>query len=87
MPFPVSAALYQRHKDQIIALTNARQRYEPGKHLRGLTDVEIGAQLGITAAEATEIRCIAELEQMESARFFAADEWKQGRFEGRAERE
>jgi hypothetical protein len=75
MPFPVSPDLYRQHKDQILALTNARQRYEPGKHLRGLTDAEIGERLGITAAEATEIRCIAELDLIESRRFFEAEEW------------
>jgi hypothetical protein len=80
MPFPVSAELYQQHKDQVLALTNAVQRYEPGKHLRGLTDAEIGARLGITAAQATEIRCIAELDLIESARYFEADDWKQERF-------
>ena len=80
MPSPIAPELYQQHKDKVLALTNARQRYEPGKHLRGLTDAEIGATLGITAAEATEIRCIAELDLIDSQRFFEADDWKQDRF-------
>ena len=80
MPLPIAPELYHKHKDQVLALTNARQRYEPRKHLRGLTDAEIGATLGITAAEATEIRCIAELDLIDSQRFFEADEWKEDRF-------
>jgi hypothetical protein len=79
MPFPISPDLYRQHKDQVLALTNARQRYEPGKNLRGLTDAEIAHRLGITTEEATEIRCIAEVDLADADRFFEADDWKEGR--------
>lgn len=79
MPFPISSDLYRRYKDQVLSLTNARQRHEPGRNIRGLTDEEIATRLGITPAEATEIRCIAELDLIEAGRFFEADDWKEGR--------
>ncbi len=79
MPFSISASLYREFKDRVLALTNARQRHEPGKAIRGLTDEEIAKTLGISTAEATEIRCIAELDLMDPARFFEADEWKEER--------
>lgn len=79
MPFSISPDLYHQHKDQVLALTNARQRYEPGKDLRGLTDAEIAEKLGITPEEATEIRCIAEVDLADADRFFEADAWKEGR--------
>lgn len=79
MPFSISPDLYNEFEARVLTLTNARQRYEPGKHLRGLTDAEIAAELGITPAEATEIRCIAEVDLADAARFFEADEWKEGR--------
>lgn len=79
MPFTISPDLYRQHKDQVLALTNARQRYEPGKKLRGLTDAEIAQKLGITTEEATEIRCIAEVDLADADRFFEADGWKESR--------
>jgi DNA-directed RNA polymerase specialized sigma subunit len=81
MPSYVSVDLYEKHKDTILSLTNARQRYEPGRGLRGLTDKEIAERLGISQEEATEIRCIAELDLAESSRYFEADAWKEERRE------
>jgi hypothetical protein len=80
MPFFVSPELYRRHRDEVIALTTARQRHEPGRNLRGLTDAEIAEKLRITPEEVTEIRCIAELDLLEADRFFEADAWKEARF-------
>lgn len=79
MPFSISPDLYNEFKDRVLALTNARQRYEPEKRLRGLTDAEIAERLGITPADATEIRCIAEVDLADAARYFEADGWKEGR--------
>lgn len=81
MSFPIDPDLYRRHKDKVLGLTNARQRYEVGKDRRALTDAEIAARLGVTVEEATEIRCIAELEVAGTEEFFSADSWKQARFE------
>ena len=81
MSVPISPELYNRFKNEILSHTNARQRYEPGKPLRGLSDVEIAEKLGITIEEATELRCIAEIEIIETSRFYEADEWKQERFD------
>lgn len=81
MPFPISPDLYRKHRDAVLSLTNAKQRYEPGRNLRGLTDAEIAEKLGITPEEATEIRCIAELEAADAECFFEADAWKELAFE------
>lgn len=80
MTLIIPTELYERFKDEVLSHTNHIQRYEPGKALRGLTDAEIGEQLGITPEEVTEIRCIAELEVIGRSRFFDADGWKQDRF-------
>lgn len=79
----ISPELYERFKDEILRYTNHNQRYEPGKGLRALTDAEIAEKLGITTQEATEIRCIAELDAIATSRFLDADGWKQERFEQR----
>ena len=80
MALIISPELYRKFKDKVMAYTNSRQRYEPGKPSRGLSDAEIAENLGITAEEVMEIRCIAELEAIETSRFFEADPWKQDRY-------
>ena len=45
--------LYNRYKDKVWHLTNAKQRYEPGMEHRGLSDKEIAAQLGLSIEKVT----------------------------------
>jgi hypothetical protein len=81
MTMIISPELYEKFKDEILRYTNARQRYEPGKPQRGLSDAEIAEKLGISIPEVTEIRCIAELDVIDTSRFLDADGWKQECFE------
>jgi DNA-directed RNA polymerase sigma subunit (sigma70/sigma32) len=76
----VSMDLYNRYKEDVWKLTNAKQRLEPGKDHRGLTDQEIAARLGLTVEEVTEIRCIAENDKISLEAHFAADDIKEKRF-------
>jgi DNA-directed RNA polymerase sigma subunit (sigma70/sigma32) len=69
--------LYNRYKDEIWKLTNAKQRFEPQISHRGLTDREIASQLGLTVAEVTEIRCIAENEMISLEKYLDADDTKE----------
>jgi len=61
-------------------LTNAKQRFEPQISHRGLTDREIASQLGLTVAEVTEIRCIAENEMISLEKYLDADDTKEQRY-------
>jgi DNA-directed RNA polymerase sigma subunit (sigma70/sigma32) len=72
--------LYNRYKDEIWKLTNAKQRFEPQISHRGLTDREIASQLGLTVAEVTEIRCIAENEMISLEKYLDADDTKEQRY-------
>jgi len=72
--------LYHRYKDQVWKLTNARQRHEPGKAHRGLTDEEIAKRLKLTVAEVTEIRCIAEIEMSSLGKYLDAEDTKEKRY-------
>jgi DNA-directed RNA polymerase specialized sigma subunit len=81
MALVISPELYRRFKDEILSYTNSRQRYESGQPSKGLSDSEIAKKLGITLEEAVELRCIAELDIIETSRFFEADGWKQDRFD------
>ncbi len=76
----VSNDVYMRYKDDVWLLTNARQRYEPGKKHRGLTDEEIASRLGLTVEEVIEIRCIAENEKIPLEAYLDADDTKEKRF-------
>ncbi len=80
MPRFVNIDLYNRHKDEIWKLTNAKQRFEPQISHRGLTDREIASQLGLTVAEVTEIRCIAENEMISLEKYLDADDTKEQRY-------
>jgi len=75
--------LYQRFKEKVWRLTNAKQRLEPGKPHRGLTDQEIASQLGLTLEDAIEIRCIAENEMIPLEAYLDAEKIKQARFQKR----
>jgi DNA-directed RNA polymerase sigma subunit (sigma70/sigma32) len=72
--------LYHRYKDKVWKLTNARQRHEPGKAHRGLTDQEIAGRLKLTVAEVTEIRCIVEIEMIALEKYLDADDTKEQRY-------
>ena len=80
MPRFVNMDLYNRYKDEIWKLTNAKQRFEPQISHRGLTDREIASQLGLTVAEVAEIRCIAENEMISLEKYLDADDTKEQRY-------
>ncbi len=80
MPRFVNMDLYNRYKDEIWKLTNAKQRFEPQISHRGLTDREIASQLGLTVAEVTEIRCISENEMISLEKYLDADDTKEQRY-------
>ena len=76
----VNMDLYNRYKDEILILTNARQRFEPHASHRGLTDREIASRLGLSAADVTEIRCIAEIEMISLENYLDANDIKELRY-------
>ena len=80
MPKFINPDLYHRYKDEVWKLTNARQRYEPGKVHRGLTDREIAERLGLNAEQVTEIRCIAENEMISLEKYLDAEGTKERRY-------
>jgi len=80
MPRFVSMDLYNRHKEDVWKLTNAKQRLEPGRVHRGLTDNEIASRLGLTVEEVIEIRCIAENDNISLEAHLDADDTKEKRF-------
>jgi DNA-directed RNA polymerase sigma subunit (sigma70/sigma32) len=80
MPRFVNKDLYNRYKDEVWKLTNAKQRYEPGKAQRGLSDKEIAERLKLTIEEVTEIRCIAENEMIPLENYLEAEEVKEKRY-------
>ena len=80
MPRFVSMDLYNRYKEDVWKLTNARQRFEPGKAHRGLTDKEIASRLGLTVEAVIEIRCIAENDKISLEAHLDADDTKEKRF-------
>jgi DNA-directed RNA polymerase sigma subunit (sigma70/sigma32) len=80
MPRFVSMDVYERYKEEVWKLTNAKQRLEPGKKHRGLTDEEIASKLGLTVEEVIEIRCIAENDNISLEAYLDADNTKEKRF-------
>lgn len=74
--------MYRRYRDEVLKLTNIRQRFEPGKRLRGLSDQEIASHLGLKIEEVVEIRCLAELEVTPLEAALEAEEIKEERFKG-----
>ena len=80
MPRFVSMDLYTRYKDEVWELTNAKQRFEPGRTHRGLTDKEIASRLGLTVEKVTEIRCIAENEKIPLEAYLNGEDTKEKRF-------
>lgn len=80
MPRFVNMDLYNQYKDDILKLTNSKQRFEPQASHRGLTDREIASRLGLTEAEVTEIRCIAENEMISLEKYLEAEDTKEQRY-------
>lgn len=80
MPRFVSIELYNRYKDEVWKLTNAKQRLEAGRQHRGLTDREIGERLGLTVEEVIEIRSIAENDLIPTESYLEAEDVKEGRY-------
>ena len=76
----VSMNMYERYKEKVWNWTNAKQRLEPGKKHRGLTDREIASKLGLTVEEVIEIRCIAESEKISLEAYLDAEDTKEKRF-------
>jgi DNA-directed RNA polymerase sigma subunit (sigma70/sigma32) len=76
----ISMDLYKRYKEDVWELTNAKQRFDPGKANRGLTDREIAARLGLTREEVIEIRCIAENDKISLEAHLDAEGTKEMRF-------
>ena len=81
MPRFVSLDVYARYKEEVWNLTNAKQRMDPGKKNRGLTDKEIASKLALTVEEVIEIRCIAESEKIPLEAYLDAEATKEKRFE------
>jgi len=54
--FRLDPAVYRRHKDEVLRLSNSFQRIGQ----RGLSDREIAERLGLDERTVTEIRCVAE---------------------------
>ena len=80
MPRFVSIELYNRYKDEVWKLTNAKQRLEAGRQHRGLTDREIGERLGLTVEEVIEIRSIAENDLIPTESYLEAEDVKEARY-------
>ena len=80
MPRFVSMDVYERYRDEVWKLTNARQRLKPGTKNRGLTDKEIASTLGLTVEEVIEIRCIAESDNIPLEAYLDAEATKEKRF-------
>lgn len=86
MPRFVSMELYNRYKEDVWKLTNAKQRFEPGKPHRGLTDKEMALRLGLSIEEVIEIRCIAENEKISLQAHLDAEDIKEKRFKRPADK-
>jgi hypothetical protein len=66
--FRLDPAVYERHKDEVLKLSNSFQRIDQP----GLSDRQIAERLGLDERTVTEIRCVAErdcypLEEWEKA--------------------
>ncbi len=80
MPRFISMDMYHRYKDKVWKLTNAMQRYAPGKTHRGLSDTEIAERLSLTVEQVVEIRCIAENDLISLNSYLDADDVKEKRY-------
>ena len=73
--FFVDPETYERHRDEVLRLSNSFQvniheQLPPGERRRGLSDREIGERLGLEERLVREIRVVAERD------FYDLDEWE-----------
>lgn len=83
MPRFVRMDVYNRYRDEVWKLTNAKQRHEPGKAGRGLSDKEIADRLNLSLEEVIEIRSVAELEMIPLENYLDAEHIKEKRYRKR----
>jgi len=76
----ISPEIYSKHKDEVLKLTNIKQRLEPGKKHRGLSDQEIAERLDLTVEEVIEIRSIAEFEAVTLDVYMGAEAIQEKRY-------
>ena len=75
----VSPELYEKYKEQILAMGLGVQNYDGLKHVREnscLSDAEIADRLGLSRADVTEIRVIAENDLLPADTWLKSDEEK-----------
>ncbi len=77
----ISKNLYDKYNNMVTTMTNAKQRLEPGRPRRGLSDREIAERLDLSVEEVIEIRSIAENERIPLESYMAAEKVKEDRFE------
>jgi hypothetical protein len=76
----ISPELYNKYKEQVLAMSLAIQNYKGLKHVREescLSDVEIAEKLGLSRKDVTEIRLIAMIDLVPADAWLKADEEKQ----------
>lgn len=78
----VDPAVYRRHRDAVVALTNSVQvdihEFLPdGVRRRGLSDAEIAERLGLDVRDVREIRVIAERDAYPLEEFGVASTFKE----------
>ncbi len=76
----LSEECYLTHNKSVTGMTNARQRLEPGRFHRGLSDKEIAERLDLEIGQVIEIRCIAENERIPITSYLEAEKTKEERF-------
>ncbi len=72
----VDPETYGKHKDDVLRLSNSvqvnvQEHLPPGKRRRGLSDREIGEELGLDEKVVREIRVVAERD------YYDLDEWQE----------
>jgi hypothetical protein len=75
----VSPELYNKYKEQVLAMSLAIQDYAGLKHVREtrcLSDIEIAERLGLSREDVTEIRLIAEVDLLPVDAWRASDNEK-----------
>lgn len=77
MPYFVSKELYEKNKDGVIRLSLNLQRAQGEKNWpQCLTDAQIAQKLGLGERDVREIRCIAEIDLLESDSWEKAQSFK-----------
>lgn len=79
MSSEISAELYKKYQDQVLSLSTARQKMEGQKTVPALTDREIAHKLGLSEEQVREIRCLAEMDGIDTGWYAEAEEFKRVR--------